>query len=333
MLHPYDQDPPAGWIGHANQRSLPRGYGMQLSSTWYYPERAERLAQLAGNGRHDSRSLMALQNDHTTLLADKLKQMFDAPGMAQPLKQAIDALPAAQRDKASDALARLKAFDGRLSPVSADAALYELFLQEVARQTFLDDLGPESGPAWQAFVSNARLSFSAQADHLLGRDDSPFWDDRSTPQKEDKPAILARSLAGAVDAGTAQLGADRRTWQWGKLHQYRWPAPAYHGLGNALGRSPLAAGGDFTTLALTPYAWGRDFDTRLPASARMIVDFGQAEPLQVLTSSGQSGNPASKHYSDGLDAWFKGRFMSLPLQQQNFARAYGNQRLTLVPGK
>jgi hypothetical protein len=91
--------------------------------------------------------------------------------------------------------------------VSADAALYELFLQEVARQTFLDDLGPEAGPAWQAFVSNARLSFSAQADHLLGRDDSPFWDDRNTPQKEDKPAILARSLAGAIEAGIAQLGA------------------------------------------------------------------------------------------------------------------------------
>ncbi|MBC3488684.1 penicillin acylase family protein [Pseudomonas sp. SWRI50] len=333
MLHPYDQDPPAGWIGHANQRSLPRGYGMQLSNTWYYPERAERLAQLAGNGRHDSRSLMALQNDQVTLLADKLKQMFDAPGMAQPLKQAIDALPPAQRDKARDALARLKAFDGRLSPVSADAALYELFLQAFARETFLDDLGPESSPAWQAFVSNARLSYSAQADHLLGREDSPFWDDRSTPQKEDKPVILARSLAAAVDAGTAQLGADRRAWQWGKLHQYRWPAPAYHGLGDALSRSPLAAGGDFSTLALTPYAWGRDFDTRLPASARMVVDFGQAEPLQVLTSSGQSGNAASPHYSDGLDAWFKGRFMSLPLQPQNFGRAYGNPRLTLVPGR
>ncbi|WP_248918938.1 penicillin acylase family protein [Pseudomonas entomophila] len=333
MLHPYDQDPPAGFIGHANQRSLPKGYGMQLSSTWYYPERAERLAQLAGNGRHDSRSLMALQNDQVTPLAGKLKQMFDAPGMAQPLKQAIDALPATQRDKARDALARLKAFDGRLSPVSADAALYALFLQEVTRQTFLDDLGPESGPAWQAFVGNAQLSYSAQADHLLGRDDSPFWDDRGTPQKEDKPTILARSLAGAIDAGTAQLGADRRAWQWGKLHQYRWPAPNYQGLGDNLARPPMAAGGDFSTLALTPYAWGNSFDTRLPASARMIVDFGQAEPLQLLTSSGQSGNPASRHYSDGLDAWFKGRFTSLPLQPQNFARAYGSQRLTLVPGK
>lgn len=333
MLHPYDQDPPVGFIGHANQRSLPKGYGMQLSSTWYYPERAERLAQLASTGRHDSRSLMALQNDQVTPLAAKLKQMFDAPGMAQPLQQAIDALPAAQRDKARDALARLKAFDGRLSPVSADAALYELFLQAVTRQTFLDDLGPESGPVWQAFASNAQLSYSAQADHLLGREDSPFWDDRSTPQKEDKPTILARSLADAIDAGTAQLGADRRAWQWGKLHQYRWPAPNYVGLGDNLSRSPLAAGGDFSTLALTPYAWGSNFDTHLPASARMIVDFGQAEPLQVLTSSGQSGNPASQHYSDGLDAWFKGRFMSLPVQPQNFGRAYGNQRLTLVPGK
>ncbi|MEJ5862116.1 penicillin acylase family protein [Pseudomonas farsensis] len=333
MLHPYDQDPTTGFIGHANQRSLPKGYGMQLSSTWYYPERAERLAELAGNGRHDSRSLMALQNDQVTLLAAKLKQMFDAPGMAQPLKQAIDALPAAQRDKARDALARLKAFDGRLSPVSADAALYELFLQEVTRQAFLDELGPESGAAWQAFVSNAQLSYSAQADHLLGREDSPFWDDRNTPQKEDKPAILARSLAAAIDTGTAQLGADRRAWQWGKLHQYRWPAASYQGLGDTQTRAPLAAGGDFSTLALTPYAWGNNFDTRLPNSARMVVDFGQAEPLQVLTSSGQSGNSASRHYGDGLDAWFKGRFMSLPVQPQNFGRAYGSQRLTLVPGK
>ncbi|TFF35294.1 penicillin acylase family protein [Pseudomonas sp. RIT623] len=333
MLHPYDQDPPNGFIGHANQRSLPKGYGMQLSSSWYYPERAERLAQLASNGRHDSRSLMALQNDQVTLLADKLKQMFDAPGMAQPLKQAIDALPAAQRDKARDALARLKAFDGRLSPVSADAAMYELFLQEVTRQTFLDELGPESSPAWQAFVGNAQLSYSAQADHLLGREDSPFWDDRGTAQKEDKPAILARSLAAAIDTGTAQLGADRRAWQWGRLHQYRWPASNYQGLGDNLNRAPLAAGGDFSTLALTPYAWGSRLDSQLPASTRMVVDFGQAEPLQLLTSSGQSGNPASRHYSDGLDAWFKGRFMSLPLQPQNFARAYGSQRLTLVPGR
>ena len=73
--------------------------------------------------------------------------------------------------------------------------------------------------------------------------------------------------------------------------------------------------------------------TTLAPAMRFIVDFSQSEPLMGQNGTGQSGNPASVHYSDGLDAWFKGRFMSLPLQQQNFGRAYGNQRLTLVPGR
>lgn len=53
--------------------------------------------------------------------------MLAAPGMAQPLKQAIAAMPAAEQAKAREALGRLMAFDGKLSPTSADAALYELF--------------------------------------------------------------------------------------------------------------------------------------------------------------------------------------------------------------
>lgn len=52
-----------------------------------------------------------------------------------------------------------------------------------------------------------------------------------------------------------------------------------------------------------------------------------------MSSSGQSGNPASAHFADGLDAWFKGSYVTFPMQPQNFERAYGSKRLTLVPGK
>ena len=328
MLHPYDQDPSQGWLGTANQRVIPHGYGMQLSNSWAAPERGERLAELAGGAKHDSRSMIAMQYDQTTTFAAKLKKMFEAPGMAQPLKQAIDALPEADRNKAREAYTRLMAFDGKLSPTSADAAIYELFLQESMKQIFLDELGPQSSPAWKAFVANGDLSYAAQADHLLGREDSPFWDDARTPQKEDKPAILARSLAAAISAGDSQLGGDHKAWQWGKLHRYEWK--------NANGqtvRGPLAAGGDHTTINTAAFAWGQDFNTTRAPSMRFIVDFGQSEPLMGQNGTGQSGNPVSPNYLNGIDPWLKGQYIGLPMQPQNFERVYGKTRLTLTPGK
>ncbi|WLI47301.1 penicillin acylase family protein [Pseudomonas beijingensis] len=328
MLHPYDQDPAQGWLGTANQRVIPHGYGMQLSNSWASPERGERMAELAGAGKHDTRSLTAMQYDQTTTLAAKLKQVFEAPGMTQPLKQAIEALPVADRAKAREAYTRLMAFDGRLSPTSADAAIYELFLQESMKQIFLDELGPDSSPAWQALVANGQLSYSAQADHLLGREDSPFWDDVRTPQKEDKAVILARSLAATISAGDSQLGGDHKAWQWGQLHRSAWKNS-----NGQIVRGPLPAGGDATTLNTAAFAWGQDFTTTLAPAMRFIVDFGQPEPLMIQDGAGQSGNPVSPHYANGIDPWIKGQYQSLPLQSQNFDRAYGKTRLTLVPGK
>lgn len=329
MLHPYDQDPAQGWLGTANQRTAAYGYGMQLSNSWLSPERSERLAQLAGSGKQDARSMIAMQYDQTTLFAAKLKTMFSAPGMAQPLKHAIAALPAVDQAKANEALSRLMAFDGKLSPTSADAALYELFLQASTQQIFLDKLGPESSATWKAFIANSNLSYSALSDHLLGREDSPFWDDTRTPQKEDKPAILARSLAAAITTGDSLMGSDHRAWQWGKLHHYLWR----NSNGQTV-RGPIAAGGDHTTLNTAAYSIGSDsFATTVIPAMRMIVDFGQSEPMMGQNSTGQSSNPASPHYADGIDPWLKGQYMRFPMQPQNFDSVYGKTRLTLVPGK
>ncbi|MDG1581377.1 penicillin acylase family protein [Pseudomonas sp. GOM6] len=347
MLHPYDQDPMQGWLGTANHRTVPRGYGMQLSNSWFYPERAERIAQLAGTGRHDQKSMIAMQYDQTTPFAGKLQAMLDAPGMAAPLKKAIAALPATERSKADEAYKRLMAFDGRMAATSADAALYSAFLQESARQTFLDELGSETSPAWQALVDTANNSYSAQADHLLGRDDSPFWDDVKTAQKEDKPAIMARSLAAAVTYLEGKLGTNRSAWQWGALHQYSWTsnatkmAPylsasqrsAIGSIKGYLDRGPFPAGGDHGTLNVAAYEWGNNFDVWLIPAMRIIVDFGLPEPMIGVNSSGQSGNPASPHYADGIDAWLKGGYMSFPFQSGNLDKVYGSKRLMLMPGR
>lgn len=265
--------------------------------------------------------------------------------MAGPLRQAIDALPAAERSKAREALDRLLAFDGKLAADSANAALYGAFLHESARHIFLDELGPEDSPAWRALVQTANTSYSAQADHLLGREDSPFWNDQRTAQSEDKPAILARSLAAAVSLLETRLGNERSAWQWGKLHTARWTSGAtqlaphmpagqrsrIHAIGNYLDRGPYAMGGDHSTLNASAYHLGTDFDTWLIPAMRIIVDFGLDEPMIGLNSSGQSGNPASPHYADGIEAWLKAQYLSFPFKTENLDKVYGTQRLLLTP--
>lgn len=347
MLHPYDQDPSQGWLATANQRTVAKGYGMQLSSSWFYPERGERIAELLARGKQDGRSAIAMQYDQTTTFAAKLQTMLQAPGMAESLKGAIDVLAAPERDRAREALSRLLRFDGKLTADSADAALYSAFLMESARQTFLDELGPDTSAAWKALVDVANTSYSAQADHLLGRDDSPFWDDLNTPLKEDKPVILARSLAAATKRMEAAQGTDRSAWRWGGLHSYSWQtgttqlAPymspsqrtGINAISSYLDRGPFAAGGDHSTLNVSAYRWGDNFDTWLIPAMRIIVDFGRDEPMIGLNSSGQSGNPASPHYADGIDAWLKGGYMSFPFKAENLDKVYGTQRLLLTPAR
>ena len=196
-------------------------------------------------------------------------------------------------------------------------------------------------------METANLSYSAQADHLLGQLDSPFWDDQRTPQAEDKPAILARSLATAQAYARQAMGSNPASWQWGKLHQYNFAtettqmAPymsasertGINAIRDYLDRGPYAAGGDHSTLNVSAYHWGKDFDTWLIPAMRIVVDFSREEPLIGLNSTGQSGNPASPHYADGIDAWLKGQYMSFPFQSKNLERAYGNTRLTLTPGR
>lgn len=345
MLHPYDLDPAQGWLATANQRTVPKGYGMQLSNSWYYPERAERIAELLGRGKQDTRSVMAMQYDQTTPFAAKLKVMFQAPGMSESLERGLHALTEPSQGKARWALSRLLGFDGTLAADSADAALYEAFLMESARQTFLDELGPETSAAWKALVETANASYSAQADHLLGREDSPYWNNVNTPQVEDKPTILARSLAAAVDRMEAEQGPDRSAWRWGKSHSYSWRTGTTQlasymsasqrskigAISRYLDRGPVEAGGDHTTLNASAYRWGDNFDAWLVPAMRIIVDFGLEEPLLGLNSSGQSGNPASPHYADAIDAWLKGQYMSFPFKAENLDKVYGTQRLMLTP--
>jgi len=341
------KNPASNFIGTANHRTVGRDYPHVLSSSWYWPERAERIAQMiAATDQHTLQTSMDMQLDNRSLFIPKLQAVLSQRELAGAIEQEISSWPDAQkRTKARAALAMLKNFDGRMKPESAGAALVSAFLDQATKHIFLDELGPADSESWKAFAVLNSESYNATCDHLLVRgDESPFWDNIRTPIRETKAMILARALADAVVLLETTLGKDSGSWRWGLLHTYLWETDSYKmaphlgfferaalgAIQSYFNRGPYPAPGDFFTLNVSMYMMGKDFDTWIIPGMRLIVDFSREEPMMAVNSSGQSDNPSSPHYADGITLWRKGRYIPFPFRAEAVQAQYSNV-LTLLP--
>ncbi len=175
MLYPYDQDPQQGWLSAANQRLTQPGYGMQLSSSWANPERAENLAlQLtkkpvaASLAMHNSAQLRPW-------LITQLQQMLSAGGMPDALKQSVQKLPSTQRATAQQALQNFASINAQQPLSKQQSEWLERFLAQAQTQLFQQDVQTLPSSMQKAFALHNQHSYPAWLDHLLGREDSPFW--------------------------------------------------------------------------------------------------------------------------------------------------------------
>ena len=325
------KNPPAGFIGTANHRTVPKDYPYILSSSWYWPERAERIIQMASaTDKHTTQTNMDMQLDTLSLFVPKLKEVILNGELAADIMKEIGSWKDEKKAAAARlALAMFKDFNGDMKADSKGAALMGAFLHCATKNIFLDELGPADSSAWKSFIIVNNESYNATCDHLLVRgDESPFWDDINTPEKETKAQIIAHSLADAAAFLESTLGNDPGIWSWGALHTYTWEtdtsqmAPhfgfvertALKSLWSYFNRGPYPASGDIFTLNVSNYMMGKEFKTWLIPSMRMIVDFSQDEPMLAVNSTGQSDNPSSPHYDDGIKAWRDGKYIPFPFK-------------------
>lgn len=193
MLLPYEQEPRTGWIVDAEQRSVPMGYGVQLSASWESSERADYLQNQLKNTRKISGA-----TQKTLLEQQRFARMYAVanalkdPLLQPELERALGRLPTELQRSARQNWQQLQ----QGSSLNAQGMqLAQAFLDSLSQQVFADELGPETGEAWQAFQLLTTAGYSAPLDHLLGRLDSPFWDNRHTVAHETKAEVLAQTLA------------------------------------------------------------------------------------------------------------------------------------------
>lgn len=323
------------WLATANNRIVNKDYPANFSQTWAHPERIERITELLNsNQRHDFNFMQQIQYDQYDPMVQKLQYYLASTELSQAIKQ----LPKPIQQQASLAQQRLLAFNGDLKANSAGAALYNLFLASFSQQLFSDAF--ENSPhAWTAFVESSK-SYSAQADHLLWQDDqkanaSPFWQ-KHDPMLSGKANVVAHALAKAQQTGEQYFGQDYNKWQWGKIHQYQWNSlfsqvaeylppeqkKKVDDLSSYFNRGPYPAGGNINTINIASYSMGKDFDTLLIPSLRLIVDFSQQDPVWIMNNAGQSANPASPHYADNIHNWLHGQYENLPFSREKQAKMY-----------
>ena len=336
-VNPHAENPADGLIVTANHRTVPKNFPLHITSSWYNPERAERITQVLSPMKNITGADMEkLQFDRYSLMAKKIQDMLFTGDSARKLLASIKAMDQERAGYAREALEFLKParFNAVMAPKSASAAVLGAFMHTCVRDTFLDELGPEGSTQWESFQDAAVMSYSAQQDHILGREDSPYWDNVRTPKKETKWDVIAAALADAVVLCEDRLGGNRSDWEWGSLHTYHWRhdftkvLPVLHSYFN---RGPYPAGGDGHTVNVSLSEWGSNFDVIEIPAMRLVVDFGLNEPARLIVPHGQSGNPSSPHYDDMLPYWLNGKNHPLPMGE-GAVKAQYRDVLVLMPG-
>lgn len=319
--NPFAMNPPEKFIATANHKTT-QAKDILLSSSWYSPGRFLRAKEILSQNKKFSRKDMhVMQQDQTSIIAKRLSQFFQN---RKTLQKEIEKLPYPKKEKAQEAYQALLNFSGELSAYSKEALIYGVFWHSLAQNLFGDELGIHSD-AWKTFEAVNRRSYDAIEDHLFYREESPFWDNVNTPEKESKDKILAISLSETIHYIEKNAGKVRFNWQWGKLHTYEWVhdlARQVKILSPFLSRGPYPAGGDKHTLNVASYSWGSDFSVWLIAAMRLVVDFSEEEPLELILPTGNSGNFLSAYYDNMLFDYLSGKNHTIYFTAKNIEKFY-----------
>lgn len=299
---PHALNPAAGWIASCNNQPVGPEWPYPLPG-FYDPYRIMRAAALLeAKARWTPAEVAAMQMDLVS-------------GRALQWKGLAAKGAAAFGD--ADAARRLEAWDGSMSTVSREAALFAVWWQEMARALFEDDLGD----GWR----KGRVIQT----QLLAKGVAAVIDDRRTPEAETVEAIAgrafgrAREIVGAKSYG--EISALRVAHPLARVAMLdRWLS---------LSRGPVPLGGDGGALNANFNAWDdgkRAFDAEMGASMRFVLDWADVDGFSIAHALGQSGNPLSPHFDDFFEPSLRGEGWNVPYSKEK-AAAKAVERMRLLP--
>jgi penicillin amidase len=363
---PHFSNPPQGFIASANNRVFREDYPIEIELEPISGDRAQRIAEMIldptlrqEDEKIDLGFVQKMQYDQVSPSARViLRHLVQLP---------LNVSAHRPETEIHAALKLLKAWDGALSADSPATAIYQVFIHKLAEILLAHRLDPPTPRGKPTKGNSAKSSLTSR---YLGQGPTPvlaetslfaerwlpwlaqtladpdaYWFDLGHGEKRDE--VVQEALRAALDVLKLRLGSDMQQWSWGRLHQctFRHSLGSHPLLAELFNRGPYPIGGDSTTIWATGAGY-EDFDvpassaTSDPASTatpiiigppyRMIVDLGDLRNSLSLLAPGQSGNLASPHYDDQIQAWFQGKYHPMLYYRQD-VEGHMRHRLDLLP--
>lgn len=295
-LKPMIFNPENGVIVSANHRMFPADTPYPLGVDTLADFRARRINDL-------------VQASSSLTLDDFARIQRDRYDVAtEPiLRHIVQLRPDA--DEPMQAIQILRDWNGRMEPGPAPAIYYAIYV-ELLHNTFRDELGDDIFDHYLEFLE---LGHPGGVHAIVDDETSPFWDDKATPEVEDRTQIFARSLEGGLARLSAELGGNVSQWDWARVHgvHFRHPLGREEPLSWLFSRGPIPFGGSTNTVANAVVSLREPFDTTIGTSFRFLADLSDLSRSRTSVPTGASGHPLSPHYFDQNPRWISGESHTL----------------------
>jgi penicillin amidase len=314
---PWQYNPESGFIVTANNAAVDSDYPYFIGDDWDPGYRAQRITDLlsaAPDGSLTPADMRAIQVDTYLLRADTIVPLLVA-----------EAAPATADGKLL--LERIQGWDRRCEIASTGCAAYVAAELTLTRAIFEDELGPlardyaGTQSSWAGLIAALRDPRST------------WWDDITTDGQDRARDVISDALDRTAAELRSTVG-DPGRWTWGRLHtvDFREQSLGGSGIGplewyfNSGPRQVAGADGSvFNNYYRTGRAFADPYDPEyIPAglasvfsvsngpSYRLTIDMSALDEARIVITTGNSGNPFDRHYTDLIDDWATGGTVPLP---------------------
>ena len=293
-------NPACGFVASANGRPASIGYPHYLGWMWDPSYRTRRI--------HD------MLRDADELTIDSMKPLQNAACAqcaAAFLPFMLEAMSTSDLDDSLEQAAQdvLSNWDYVADVESQAPAIWLRWFSHYREAVWDDEWAPrgidQPGGSW-GFTGNNRRQPMLEVLEYLTREypESAWFDDKSTPQREQRDDCIRSAFGRAVDSLRQQFGGEIASWTWSNINVLRVSSLSEQQL---LARS----GGPVPGTCFTVNPGSNVGHVGGGASWRMLVDFGDVSTSVGVYPGGQSELPASPHYADQLSVWAAGEYLDL----------------------